>query len=98
MASLSSSFAPGVWARREIQAEEFARKHGTRAYASFEDLLEDIDALYIATLQGSHSYYATRAFSSRCAVLCEKPAAVSAHELQHLINAAKASNVLFRRR
>lgn len=85
----------GVWARREIQAEEFARKHGTRAYASFEDLLEDIDALYIATLQDSHSYYATRAFSSRCAVLCEKPAAVSAHELRHLINAAKTSNVLF---
>lgn len=85
----------GVWARREAQAEEFARQHRTRAYASFDDLLNDIDALYIATLQDSHSHYATRAFSAGRAVLCEKPAAVSGRELQHLQNAAKASNVLF---
>ena len=85
----------GVWARRATQAEEFARQHGTRAYATFDDLLGDIDALYIATLQDSHSHYATRAFSARCAVLCEKPAAVSTRELQHLQDAAKASNVLF---
>lgn len=85
----------GVWARREVQAEEFARTHRTRAYSSFDDLLEDIDALYIATLQDSHSYYAIRAFSARRAVLCEKPAAVSARELQHLLDAARTSNVLF---
>ncbi|WP_244179305.1 Gfo/Idh/MocA family protein [Paraburkholderia aspalathi] len=85
----------GVWARRGVQAEEFARKHGTRAYASFDDLLDGVDALYIATLPDSHSHYATRAFSAGRAVLCEKPAAVSARELQHLLNAAKASNVLF---
>ena len=85
----------GVWARREVQAKEFASKHGTRAYASFDDLLGDIDALYIATLQDSHAHFAMRAFSARRAVLCEKPAAVSAHELQQLVNAAKAANVLF---
>ncbi|HEY3537413.1 MAG TPA: Gfo/Idh/MocA family oxidoreductase [Trinickia sp.] len=85
----------GVWARRDAQAEEFARKHGTRAYPSFDNLLDDIDALYIATLQDSHSHYATRAFSAGRAVLCEKPAAVSARELRHLQDAAKASNVLF---
>ena len=85
----------GVWARRQNQAETFARKHETRAYVSFDDLLDDIDALYIATLQDSHSHYATRAFSAGRAVLCEKPAAVSARELQHLQDAAKAANVLF---
>ena len=85
----------GVWARREEQAEEFARKHETRAYASFDDLLGDIDALYIATLQDSHSHFARRAFAAGRAVLCEKPAAVSARELQQILNAAKAANVLF---
>jgi len=85
----------GVWARRETQAKEFAREHRTRAYASFDELLDNIDALYIATLQDSHSHYATRAFSAGRAVLCEKPAAASARELQHLQNAAKASSVLF---
>src|ERR1035437_1228286 len=95
------SFVPdaelaGVWARRDVQTQEFARQHGTRAYSSFDDLLDNIDALYIATLPDSHLYYALRAFSAHCAVLCEKPAAVSARELGHLLDAAKPSNVLFR--
>ncbi|MFM0133287.1 Gfo/Idh/MocA family protein [Paraburkholderia sediminicola] len=94
------SFVPdaelvGVWARRDVQAEEFARQYATHAYPSFDDLLENIDALYIATLQDSHSYYALRAFSKYRAVLCEKPAAVSARELKSLSDAAKAANVLF---
>jgi predicted dehydrogenase len=85
----------GVWARRGIQAQEFARKHATRAYERFDDLLGDIDALYIATLQDSHSHFAMRAFSAGRAVLCEKPAAVSAHALEGLQKTAKACKVLF---
>jgi len=92
---VSDAELAGVWARRDVQAQAFARQHGTHAYLSFDDLLNNIDALYVATLPDSHSHYAMRALSARCAVLCEKPAAVSASELGYLLNAAKASNVLF---
>lgn len=85
----------GIWTRRDAQAQEFAQRHETRACLSFDDLLNGIDALYIATLADSHSHYAMRAFSARRAVLCEKPAAVSAAELGALLDRAKASNVLF---
>lgn len=94
------SFVPdaelaGVWARRDVQAQEFALRHATQAYPSFDVLLDDIDALYIATLPDSHAHYARRALSAHRAVLCEKPAAISARELDDLLRLAKASNVLF---
>lgn len=85
----------GVWTRREVQAQNFARQHGTRAYPGLDELLDDIDALYIATLPDSHSHYAMRAFSAHCAVLCEKPATVSAYELERLLDAARSAKVLF---
>lgn len=94
------SFVPdtkltGVWARRDAQAHEFALRHTTHAYPSLDALLDDIDALYIATLPDSHAHYARRALAARCAVLCEKPAAISALQLDDLLSAAKASNALF---
>ena len=85
----------GIWTRRDVQTQEFAQRHGTRAYPNFDDLLGNIDALYIATLPDSHSYYAMRAFSARRAVLCEKPAAMSATELGAVLDSAKVANVLF---
>ena len=94
------SFVPGaelagIWTRRDVQTQAFAQRHQTRAYPTFDDLLNNVDALYIATLPDSHSHYAMRAFSERRAVLCEKPAAVSATELGALLEWAKTSNVLF---
>lgn len=85
----------GVWTRRDEQAQAFAREHGTRAFPSFDDLLQQIDALYIATLPDSHSHYALRALAADCAVLCEKPAAPSASELGGLLDAARAAKLLF---
>jgi len=92
---VSDAELAGVWTRRDEQAQAFARQHGTRAYPSFDNLLNNIDALYVATLPDSHSHYTMRAFSAQCPVLCEKPVAVSAIELGYLLDAARASNVLF---
>lgn len=85
----------GVWARRDGPAQAFARQHATHAYPSLDDLLDNVDALYIATLPDSHSSYALRAFSAGRAVLCEKPAALDASELGDLLAAARAANVIF---
>ncbi|SAL02161.1 oxidoreductase [Caballeronia fortuita] len=85
----------GVWSRREEPARALADAFGARAFADFDALLGSIDALYIATLQDSHPEYAMRAFAAGKPVLCEKPAAVNARELQRMIDAARAGKLLF---
>jgi scyllo-inositol 2-dehydrogenase (NADP+) len=85
----------GVWSRRAEPAQELAKAFGTRAFDSFDALLENIDALYIATMQDSHPEYAHRAFEAGRAVLCEKPAAVNARALQGMIDAAREAKLLF---
>ncbi|MDR5779646.1 Gfo/Idh/MocA family oxidoreductase [Caballeronia sp. LZ065] len=85
----------GVWSRREEPARELAGRFGAQACASFDALLDNIDALYIATLQDSHPHYALRAFAAGKPVLCEKPAAVNARALQQMIDAARAAKLLF---
>ncbi|MEA3126459.1 MAG: hypothetical protein QOD67_3478 [Caballeronia sp.] len=85
----------GVWSRRPEPALAFASQFHTKAYESFDALLENVDALYIATMQDSHPQYALRAFQAGRAVLCEKPAAVNARALQEMIDVARSSKLLF---
>jgi predicted dehydrogenase len=96
----SLAFVPGgqfagVWSRRAQTSQAFAAEFGARAHDSFDALIADIDALYIATMQDSHPEYALRAFAAGRAVLCEKPAAVNARELQRMIDEARESKLLF---
>ncbi len=96
----SLAFVPGaqltgVWSRRPEPTAAFAEKHHTRPFESVDALLENIDALYIATMQDSHPEYALKAFAAGRAVLCEKPAAVNARALQRMIDAARSAKVLF---
>ncbi|VXC09707.1 Trans-1,2-dihydrobenzene-1,2-diol dehydrogenase [Burkholderia sp. 8Y] len=85
----------GVWSRRAEPARALAEPFGAPAFDDFDSLLANIDALYIATMQDSHPHYALRAFAAGKPVLCEKPAAVNARTLQHMIDAARSAKVLF---
>ncbi|KQR74495.1 oxidoreductase [Burkholderia sp. Leaf177] len=85
----------GVWSRRPEPTRAFAEKYRTQAFESFDAMLGNIDALYIATMQNSHPEYALRAFKAGRAVLCEKPAAVNARALQQMIDTARSSKRLF---
>jgi scyllo-inositol 2-dehydrogenase (NADP+) len=96
----SLAFVPGtqlagVWARRPEPTQAFAEKFHTTPHETFDALLADIDALYIATMQDSHPDYALRAIAAGRAVLCEKPAAVNARALQRMIDAARGARLLF---
>jgi scyllo-inositol 2-dehydrogenase (NADP+) len=95
LAHVEGAQLAGVWSRREEPTRELARCFGARAFDHFDSLLEDIDALYIATLQNSHPEYALRAFAAGKHVLCEKPAAVNARALQGMIDAARDAKLLF---
>lgn len=84
-----------VWSRREETARTLADAFDARAFADFDAMLDHVDALYIATLQDSHPEYALRAFAAGKPVLCEKPAAVNARDLQRMIDAAREAKLLF---
>ncbi len=84
-----------IWSRRAEPTQAFAEQFDTHACESFDALLGNVDALYIATMQDSHPEYALRALKAGRAVLCEKPAAVNARALQRMIDVARSSKLLF---
>lgn len=65
--------------------------------ASYDDLLArpDIDAVYIATPHPSHAQWAIRAARAGKAILCEKPAAVAAYEVQAIIDVVRECGGFF---
>lgn len=70
---------------------------GARAYGNHADLLGDseVDAIYLALPHSMHAEWALRAFEAGKAVLCEKPAVLSAEEMRAVADGAERSGVLF---
>ncbi|HVY19731.1 MAG TPA: aldo/keto reductase [Bauldia sp.] len=64
---------------------------GARIHHGYQALLDDpeVDAIYIATPHPGHAEWAIKAAEAGKAVLCEKPIAVSAHEAEAMIHAAR---------
>lgn len=94
--------------RRGAKLEAFACAHGiprARRYAdddgstssAYERLAEDpdIDAVYLALPHGMHAEWACRLLRAGKAVLCEKPAAVSAGEARLIARTARETGSLF---
>lgn len=70
---------------------------GGEAGAAHEALLArpDIDAIYLALPHGLHRIWAIRALRAGKAVLCEKPAALSAEEMREVAAVAREMGTLF---
>lgn len=88
----------GVCARDFEKTKVFARDfHIENPYASVKELLEDdsIDAVYIATFHPTHFIYTMMALEAGKHVLCEKPGALSAHEMEQVVEKAREKNLLY---
>lgn len=86
-----------VASRNQDIANVFAEKYGAiKAYNSYEALANDsnIDAVYIATPHALHKDNTLRCLEHGKAVLCEKPFAMNAFEVDEMIAKAKEKNVL----
>lgn len=66
-----------------------------KRYDKYEDLVEDenIDMVYISTINVSHAKYAMMCIKNNKPVLVEKPFAISSEECLEILNEAKQRNV-----
>lgn len=76
---------------------EVSHAEGARAYGSHEELLADdgLDAIYLALPHALHRDWAVAALHAGKAVLCEKPATISATEMREVADVARETGVLF---
>lgn len=86
-----------VGARDPARAREFAVLHGFARAGSYEDVLADpqVDAVYVSLLNRDHARWCIAAARAGKHILCEKPAALHAGELDAMLAAARGSGVRF---
>ncbi len=86
-----------VASREEQKAIAYAKKNAIAlAYGSYEQLLEDptIDIVYLPLPNHLHVHWITEAIKAGKHVLCEKPLALKAEDVQHLIKLRDSSGLL----
>ncbi len=85
-----------AWSRRPETVNNFVKQYSGKACNTVEELLQsDIDAVYIATLPDSHSFYSIAALNAGKHVLCEKPAGINHANLETILEIAQAKRLLF---
>ncbi|MCI8550496.1 MAG: Gfo/Idh/MocA family oxidoreductase [Lachnospiraceae bacterium] len=83
----------GFFNRTREKAERFAKKYGGKVYGSLEEVLQDqmVDAILVATSEGSHWEISVAGLEAGKHVLCEKPMASSPEQCRAMIAAEEKS-------
>ncbi|MFJ6838735.1 Gfo/Idh/MocA family protein [Streptomyces sp. NPDC091209] len=83
-----------VWARRPEAARETAAPHGAVVAATFEELLDDCEAVAFSVPPAVQAELALRAAEAGKALLLEKPLALDLPAARRLVDAIDASGVV----
>lgn len=85
----------GVYDIDEGIAQQFAANHQiSQVFASYEELLNQVDAVYIATPHLSHYEQCKQALLSHKHVLCETPLVMNGNEARELFQLAEDNGVV----
>lgn len=76
------------------QSQTFAQSFEIDAYSDYEQMLSDVDAVYIASPHPSHFGYAKRALEYGRHVLCEVPLVLAENEAKELYELAEKKNLV----
>ena len=96
LASVGDAEVVAVGSRTQERANEFADRHGiANRHGSYEALAADdeVDVVYVATPQNRHVDDTLLFLGAGRHVLCEKPFARSATELETMVASARNSNL-----
>ena len=74
--------------------DAFASEFGLQAYTAFEDFIEGVDAVYIASPHLTHYAYTKRALEAGKHVLCEIPLVLSGTEARELYDLAERNHLV----
>jgi len=89
----SDTVVAGVWARRADAAATLAEAHDAPAYTSFDDLLDNVDALSFAVPPPIQASLAERGARSGKALLLEKPLALDLESARSLARVVEETGV-----
>jgi len=76
------------------KAEAFAKMHGLEAFTEFEEFIQKVDAIYVASPHLSHYDYAKRSLEAGKHVLCEIPFVLSKEQALELYRLAEEKNLV----
>ncbi len=97
-AGAKTSQLTGIWRRNLDKAKADARDYGIETvFATAEELCAspNVDAVFVASPDACHMRDSLLAFGHSKPVLCEKPLAMNAEEVEQMLAAAKRANVQF---
>jgi len=90
--------ALAIGSRSPEKARKFAQDHDiSRAYGSYDDLLadEEVEAVYISLPNHLHAEWSIKCAYAGKHILCEKPVAVNAKELEKVLAVVNEQDVFF---
>ena len=76
------------------EADTFAKMHNLEAYSEFEDFIQNVDAVYIASPHLTHYEYAKQSLLTGKHVLCEIPFVLSKEQALELYRLAEEKNLV----
>lgn len=91
---VSGACVTAVYNPNNGQSQTFAQSFGIDAYLDYEQMLSNVDAVYIASPHPSHFGYAKRALEYGRHVLCEVPLVLAENEAKELYELAEKKNLV----
>lgn len=79
----------GCFSSNSVQAEDFAKRFQTHAFASYPELLNSVDIVDICTPTTLHKPMVLAAAEAGKHVICEKPIALTIEDAQAMIDACR---------
>jgi len=77
------------------RAQQIARSTGARIAESIDELINDVDAVYVTTPNTMHTAIAMAAIDAGKHVFCEKPMATSIEDARTIFDAASRTSAVF---
>ena len=96
--SVPNAVLAAAGSRDAARAAAFAKEYGfAKSYGSYRECINDpdVDIVYIALPHPMHAPLSIEALEAGKAVLCEKPAAVSAADMKRVAGCARSNGVFY---